>query len=252
MSGVKSHEEKLADPINDRINNQYCPVTTPLVSEASKPIVDLLVLSRTRFYSAESRHHNRTRNSPLTKSDLIAPLTKVAKDAKVVDTSVCTCSHCCLDLHYGEKDDDDDKKQKTHIRLKEVSRCKSSPWSNSPCVYCQKPATLVNFSLPQKNAAVWARIPVCQECSDAGKIPSYRLHHLFRCTKCNTDSMSVVGGRANQIVWEAFTCECESVRHLIYSGLGGYGDLHFGVHIDKEIDMPHFYWHFECDECVLK
>jgi hypothetical protein len=221
--------------------SQYIPVNVSFKSDASKPIIDLIA------HTQSTNHYEY-----LTKDKLISPLS-AGKDG-----GDCTCSHCCLYLSLEGKEEKKEKSATSdgYISLKEVQRSSHSSFKHCLCIYCKKSSNMVSFALPSGNVA-WTILPVCKDCVSAGKVPKYRIHHQTRCTKCNTDSMSVVGGFRNQTVWEAFTCACESIRHFAFRSNNDPDDPeyrvpnNFGLRVGKPVSPSFGFFHFQSYKCVL-
>jgi hypothetical protein len=251
------------------VDYQHCFVENPLVSESSKPIIELLILAKMK--------ENGVKMETPTSLDTCVTDRVTEKDSEGKDVQVCTCSHCC-DKWVGtkvplpsssssssstkeEKEGKEEKKKKEkkylkgYLRLQEVSREPTAKELNKKygdnyfkdpkCIYCQKDTSKATFALFGGGVS-WCQANICAQCVKSDLMPRYRLNHCILCQVCNTNSISVCGnGGYSRFVWEAFACKCEKVRHLVYNTTGPY--------VDSQIHGRHGLYQFHGDgRCVSK
>jgi hypothetical protein len=220
------------------------------VSKSSEPIVQLLVKSKIK--------ESIDTSTPTSIDTFVTEHVVMEEDGK--EKKICACSKCCRYLADENLPIEERKEVKGYVQLQEVRRelmasklaeyynCDISEFKDEDekCIYCEKLTSWTSFALPG-GAISWFENYICQTCVAENLSPFYRLNHCIECKICGTNSISVCGNSGNNVsgglVWEAFPCACEKVRHILYDGSG--------PHVDNQIDTSNGLYPFCGDrECV--
>ena len=222
MSGIKKIESKKEskEEYKEQKKEEY-----KFVSPSSKHIENLIIWSKAHMKLTKDRSGCQTAHAERSKAADLLAITNVE------DVDTCCCTVC-----NKQSSKQSSKQSAKMIGLVPIYRFAAIEGAGDhggnggiyPCDKCRKPTGQVYFGLPG-GLVSWSCKARCADCCTKGPngvdgTVNFRINGLSRCQVCHTDSISIRGTQSggkyscDYLGWEAFTCKCETMRHIIYNG----------------------------------